>query len=131
MNKKTELQEKIIETVETIVDYKIRNFTTPSNTIGVVREEPNGFDCLVKINQDEITCLLPEHLQTWIQKGDVVLIQDLYGDGSRYTVTGKTGSVMESPQLVFTDEETGRNISGVDGIFDDEGRIDTTGTIQI
>lgn len=129
---KQELQGKIIETIETVVNYKIRNVSYPSNAVGVVKEEPEGFDCLVKINQDELTCLLPEHLQTWIQKGDVVLVQDLYGDGSRYTVTGKTGTTLGAPSLVFTDEETGKNISGVDGIFDTTTgeRLNTTGVIK-
>ena len=130
---KAEMQGKIIETIDSIVKHRINEYATPSNRIGVVIEEPEGFDCIVKSGIDTITCLLPEHLQTWIQKNDVVLIQDLYGDGSRYTITGKTGSTMETPQLVFSDQETGKNISGVDGIFDKETgeRLNTAGTILI
>lgn len=132
MSKET-LQGKLIETIDSIVNHRINEYATPSNNIGIVMEEPEGFTCDVKIGQDIIDCLLPEHLQTWIQKDDIVLIQDLYGDGSRYTVTGKTGSTMKTPQLVFSDQETNKNISGVDGIFDrDTGeRLNTAGTVLI
>lgn len=127
-----DLQGMIIETIESIVDHRMKGGTSPINKIGVVTEEPRGFECYVRIGVDIVECLLPEHLQTWIQNTDIVLVQDLYGDGSRLTVTGKTGSTMTSPSLVFTDEETGKNISGVDGIFDSETgeRLDTTGTVS-
>lgn len=130
---KADLQDKIIETIESIVNHRINEYSTPQNKIGVVVEEPDGFDCDVKIGLEVTTCLLPEHLQTWIQKGDVVLIQDLYGDGVRFTITGKTGSTMETPQLVFSDQESNKNISGVDGIFNEETgeRLNTAGTVLI
>ena len=131
--KTEELQGKIIETIETIVDHRMKNGSTPVNRTGVVVKEPKGFDCHVQIGLDVVVCLLPEHLQTWIQKDDVVLVQDLYGDGSRFTVSGKTGSTLTSPQLVFADQDTNKNISGVDGIFNDQTgeRLDTSGTISI
>ncbi|MBO1087232.1 hypothetical protein [Enterococcus mundtii] len=130
---KQELQGKIIETIDTIVSHKIKQSNTPLNSIGTVVSEPKGFDCEVRFGTDVIECLLPEHLQSWIQKDDVVLVQDLYGDGTRYTVTGKTGSIIETPSLVFADQDTKKNISGVDGIFNqDTGeRLNTAGTIII
>lgn len=129
---KTELQDRLLDTISTVVDMKMGNSGSPINKIGVVKEEPIGFDCIIEIGLDMIECVLPEHMQTWIQKGDVVLVQDLYGDSSKFVVIGKTGSVMTTPQLAFMDEETGKNISGVDGIFDEEGnRLNTAGTVII
>lgn len=97
-----------------------RNKST-SSKIGYVTDDPKGFSCKVSINGLEIECQLPEHLHSWIQKNDVVIIQDLYGDGSKKIVTGKTGSRNTDPSLVFYDEEIGRNVSGVDIVYDESG----------
>lgn len=104
-----------------------------SSKIGYVVKDPKGFSCKVSVNGLEIECQLPEHLHSWIQKDDVVIIQDLYGDGSKKIVTGKTGSRNTDPSLVFYDEETERNISGVDIVYDESGmnKIDGAyGTVE-
>lgn len=126
----TEVQKKIIEAVEKIVDKKVSTTNSVNNKIGVVSMEPNGYDCFVKMDDVEYQCVLPEHLQTWIQKGDIVIVQDLYGNGQKYTVTGKTGSTMQSPSLVFSTAD-GKNISGRDGIFNNNEKLDTAGTVSI
>ena len=76
---------------------------------------------------------MPEHLHSWIQKDDIVVIQDLYGDGSKKVVTGKTGSRNTSPSLVFYDDETNMNISGVEVVYDEKGNVgmDTFGTVEV
>ena len=125
-----EVQKKFIETIEKVVDIKMSGSNPIKNKIGVVSSEPNGYDCFVRIDETDYKCLLPEHLQTWIQKDDIVMIQDVYGNGQRYSVVGKTGSIMESPSLVFT-EPGGKNISGRDGIFINEEKLDTAGTVSI
>lgn len=121
-------QKQIVDAIEQVVDLKLAKQKTTSSRIGIVKEDPVGFEAKVSIGEDVYDCTLPEHLHTWIQKGDVVIVQDLYADGSRLMITGKTGSTMETPSLVFFEGE--HAISGVDVVIDGNGeKIDTAGTI--
>lgn len=129
--KKSEMQDRLIDTMTDIVDYKISQLDFVNNKIGYVKSEPIGYKCIVSINDNDIECLLTEHLQTWIQKDDIVLVQDIYGTGDKLVVIGKTGSMMKSPSLVFYDEKIKKNIGGRDGVFQDDIKLDTAGTIVI
>lgn len=125
----SDAQDNLIKAIETVVDIKLNAYKNPSNTVGIVVSEPSGFECIVEINKEQINCLLPEHLQTWVQKDDIVSVQDLYGNGQRLMVIGKTGKKGGDPSIVFSRDD--KNISGVDGAFTEEGRIGTTGTVVI
>ena len=129
--KTDEMQNKLIDAMSGIVDYKISMLDLVNNKIGYVKYEPVGYQCIVQINKDEVECLLTEHLQTWIQKNDIVLVQDIYGTGDRMVVIGKTGSMMKTPSLVFYDEKIKKNIGGRDGVFQGEEHLDTAGTVII
>lgn len=111
---------------------EVKNSKTTSSKIGYVVEDPSGFDCTVHIDGQDVSCTLTEHLHSWIQKDDVVIVQDLYGDGRNRIVTGKTGSRNTAPSIVFHDEGTGKNISGVDVIHDENGigKMDTYGIVE-
>lgn len=127
-----DMQKNIISAIQEITRAEIGKKSTTSSKIGYVVDDPSGFDCKVSIGGQVVSCQLPEHLHSWVQKDDVVIIQDLYGDGSRKVVTGKTGSRNTEPSLVFHDEESGRNISGVDVVHDESGigKLDTYGTVE-
>ena len=126
-----DLQRDIVNAIKIVVNGELSKNTHTSSLIGIIKDEPIGFDCVVTINGQDMDCQLPEHLHTWIQKNDIVIVQDLYGNGSKKVVTGKTGSVNPSPSLVFHDEALGKNISGRDMVFDEQGnKMDTFGTIQ-
>lgn len=127
-----DIQQGIIKAMQDVAKAEIGKSQSTSSKIGIVVKEPRGFNCTVSINGQDIDCQLPEHLHSWIQKNDIVIIQDLYGDGSKKVVTGKTGSVNSDPSLVFFDEESGRNVSGVDIINDESGigRLDAYGTVE-
>lgn len=126
----SDLQKAIIEAIDKSVVHKMAKNRTTNSQIGVVVDDPVGYDVKVLIGRNELSCRLPEHLHTWIQKDDIVIVQDLYGNGSQRIITGKTGERNESPSLVFYDEDTDRNISGRDAIFDDEGnKLSTYGTV--
>ena len=124
-------QKGIVTAIEKVVDSKLYGLSTTNSLIGIVIEEPRGFDCKVSIRGQEFECTLPEHLHTWIQKDDVVIVQDLYGDGRSKIITGKTGTVHKQPSIVFFDKEKEKNISGRDGLFDESGnRVDALITVE-
>lgn len=113
----------LVDSVDQIVSARVSSITTTNSIIGVVSENPDGFNCKVKIKMDEVTCIIPEHLHSWIQKDDIVIIQDLYNDGQKRMITGKTGQLQSSPSLVFYDKDEDKNTSGVDGLFDKEDNL--------
>ncbi|KRL07940.1 hypothetical protein [Liquorilactobacillus hordei] len=124
----TEIQTNIIDSINTLVDSKLSATNTPQNKVGVVVQDPSGYNCIVKINGTEFTCTLPEHLHDWISKDDIVIVQDLYGNGLSLTIIGSSGSTRNNT-LVIHDEKLNRNISGVtkfeseDGVLSDEDII--------
>lgn len=126
-----ESQKNIISAIEKVVEKKIDTMPTTNSTIGIVKDEPKGFDCEVELMGEAYKCLLPEHLHTWIQKGDIVIIQDLYGDGRSKIITGKTGTIQKDPSIVFYDTDKKRNISGREGLFDsDNQRVESIVTVK-
>lgn len=124
-----EMQKILIDSIENVVQANIKKINTTNSTIGIVKEIPLGYDTVVEINEERFECLMPEHMHSWIQKGDIVIVQDLYNDGRKLVVTGKVGETQESPSLVFYDEEQERIISGVDGAFEGEDFLDTRESI--
>lgn len=112
---------ELINAIMTIVDGKLDSYSTTSSLTGVVTEDPVGFKCKVNINNEIYECTLAEHLHSWIQKDDVVIVQDLYNNKQRLMVTGKTGQLQSSPSLVFFNPKSERLESGVDGVFDSSG----------
>ena len=118
-----EMQKILIDSIENVVVANIKKINTTNSTIGIIKEVPLGYDAVVEINEERFECLLPENLHSWIQKGDIVIVQDLYNDGRKLVVTGKVGETQESPSLVFYDEDSEKIISGVDGAFDNDGNF--------
>ena len=123
-----DIQKKIVDSISVAVESELSNFNTTNSTIGVVKETPANFK--VEVKGEDIDCLLPEHLHSWIEKGDIVIIQDLYNNGQKRIVVGKTGQLSEDPALVFEDGSVGKLMSGVSGIFDETGaKIEANGTV--
>lgn len=116
-------QKQVIRAIETVVDSKLNSFNNTTSSFGIVTEDPVGFSATVKVGQNTYTCILPENLHSWIQKDDVVIVQDMFNDGQKKIVTGKTGqSRPADPALVFFNEETEMIESGVDGVFFGENK---------
>ncbi|HFI0463211.1 TPA: hypothetical protein ACGO1T_000555 [Streptococcus suis] len=116
-------QIKLVETIDMIVQDRVKNASTTMSTIGIVKTDPNNYSCTVTIKDQEVTCSVPEHLHSWIQKDDIVIIQDLYNDGQSKVIVGKTGQLEKNPSIVIYDESIGKDISGVDGVFEDDVKI--------
>ncbi|MBS4462280.1 hypothetical protein JXA27_06875 [Aerococcaceae bacterium zg-B36] len=111
-------QEKLIQAIDVVVKSRLNNYQTTNSMIGVLTEDPVGFDCKVRINNEIIECSVPEHLHSWVQKDDIVIVQDLYNDGRKKLITGKTGQLQAHPSIVFEDPNKKKLISGRDGIFE-------------
>lgn len=114
-------QQLLVHAIDTVVQNRLQDYSTTNSTIGVVVRDPNNYHCIVDIKGEQIECSVPEHLHSWIQEDDVVIVQDLYNDGRSRVIVGKTGQLQSNPSVVIYDEETGRDISGVDGVFNDKG----------
>lgn len=127
---KNEAQKLILDAINEVVNYKVAGIQTTSSTFGLVVDMPVGYEATVQIMGQNYECQLPEHLHSWIQKGDIVIVQDMLNDGQKRIITGKVGSKQESPSLVFEDTKSGRLVSGVEGIFDEGERMDVHLTVE-
>lgn len=121
-NKVNETQMAILNSINAIVDSKLSNLTTPSVKVGIVLQDPTGYQCVVKLNEAEITCTLPEHLHNWVAKDDIVYVQDAYGNGQQYIVIGSSGTT-KSGSMVIEDNDTGKFVSGVTKFEEPDGTL--------
>lgn len=116
-NTQYENQKILIDVIDKVVERKLSMYNNTTSTFGVLIEDPKEFVGKVKIVDDIYTCTIPEYLHTWLQKDDVVIVQDLFNDGRKKTIIGKTGKTRVSdPSLVFYRD--GHNRYGVDGVFE-------------
>lgn len=110
-------QRILIDVIDQIVNKKLDSYNNTTSMFGVLIEDPDAFEGKVKISDDIYTCTIPEYLHTWLQKDDVVIVQDLFNDGRKKTIIGKTGKTrVTDPSLVFYRD--GHNFAGTDGVFE-------------
>ena len=126
-----DMQDNVIKAIRTVVEAELRTLNATKSTIGVVVEDPKNYKAKVKINDDIYEAIVPEHAHHWIQKDDVVIIKDLYNDKKKLVIDGKTGHTSGEAQLVFSDSrDPNKYVSGVDGIFDEDGNLLNYATID-
>jgi len=114
----TTVQDSLLQAIDIMVSDSLKKATFTSSSVGKVTSVtlPN---CTVALTNNEITCILPEHLHDWVQKDDIVIVQDLYNDNTKKVVVGKTGSTRPVSFVMF-DEALGRGVSGVDDTEDSD-----------
>lgn len=112
-----DLQDSLLRTVNILVKQGISQTKYTSSNIGIVKSA-KGFDCVVDIQGNELSCVLMEHLQDWIQADDIVIVQDLYNDSSKKAVIGKIGTSRSTSFTIF-DTEKGKSVSGVEQLYDE------------
>lgn len=105
------VQDSLLEAINIIVSDSIKKTKYTSSSIGKVKSVALP-DCVVSLVNNDITCVLPEHLHDWIQKGDIVIVQDLYNDNTKKAVVGKVGATTTTA-FVMSNEAIGKNVSGV------------------
>lgn len=126
-----DMQDNVIKAIRTVVEAELRTLNATKSTIGVVVEGPKNYKAKVKINDDIYEAIVPEHAHHWIQKDDVVIIKDLYNDKKKLVIDGKTGHTSGESQLVFSDSrDPNKYVSGVDGVFDEDGNLLNYATID-
>lgn len=116
------VQKNLLQGIENVVDAKIQQMSKPEVFTGVVAEDPSGYKCIVRFNDTEKVCILPEHLHDWISKDDIVFVTDTRGNQSQLVVTGSSGSTRKKT-LVVKDEEKNKLIGGVTKFEDSDGNL--------
>lgn len=123
-----EKQNQILDAMTLIAREEAKKAKGPKVEVGVVVQDPTGYQCIVRIQNTEKTCILPEHLHAWISKDDIVLVTDTNGTGANLVVTGSTGSTRDQT-LVVNNERTQRleggvtKFEGADGTLSDESIV--------
>lgn len=118
------MQNNLIDAIKAIVSSEVNNARSTQSLTGTVVADPAGYKCIVNIMGTERECTLPEHLHDWIGKDDIVVVQDIYGNGSEYVVTGSNGSTRDHTLVISDDNrEKGRLISGVTKFESENGEL--------
>lgn len=112
------VQESLVEAIDILVDKRLNQTKYTSSNYGIVKSV-KGFDCSVEMQGDEVACILMEHLHDWIQKDDIVIVQDLYNDSVKKAVIGKVGSTRKTSFTIY-DTKKGGGVSGVEQVYDDK-----------
>lgn len=99
-------QKAFVDSVNTLIDKKIKSNNTTTSKIGIVQGIPSGFSVDVKVGENSYLCSIPEHLHTWIFEGDVVTIQDLYNNGQNRVIVSKQGSIYDDEVNLLYDSDT-------------------------
>lgn len=105
-NRSRDAQKAFVDSVNTLIDKKIKSNNTTTSKIGVVQGVPSGFSVDVKVGENSYLCSIPEHLHTWIFEGDVVTIQDLYNNGQNRVIVSKQGSIYDDEVNLLYDSNT-------------------------
>lgn len=99
-------QKAFVDSVNTLIDKKIKSNNTTTSKIGIVQGIPSGFSVDVKVGENSYLCSIPEHLHTWIFEGDIVTIQDLYNNGQNRVIVSKQGSIYDDEVNLLYDSDT-------------------------
>lgn len=84
-------EQLLVESIKTVVDHSISETTYTTSFVGIV-SEIKGLNAKVKIDNNVVNCYLLEHLSGQIDKGDVVVVQDLYNSGTHKYIFSKIGT---------------------------------------
>ena len=123
------IQDSLLQAIDIMVSDSIKKASYTSSSIGKVKSV-NLPDCVVRLPDNEITCVLPEHLHDWISVDDVVIVQDLYNNNVKKAVVGKVGS-SRPVSFVMYDEEVNRSVSGVESAVDENGNVDESIILEL
>lgn len=105
-NRSHDAQKAFVDSVNTLIDKKIKSNNTTTSKVGIVQGVPSGFSVDVKVGENSYLCSIPEHLHTWIFEGDVVTIQDLYNNGQNRVIISKQGSIYDDEVNLLYDSNT-------------------------
>lgn len=112
-----DLQESLVEAINILVKESLNQTKYTASNVGIVKSA-KGFDCVVEIQGDELTCVLMEHLHDWVHTDDIVIVQDLYNDNTKKAVIGKVGTSRNTSFTTF-DTVKQKSISGVEQLYDE------------
>lgn len=84
-------EQSLVEGIETIVKKVVSDTPYTTSYVGKV-VSLKGLDCQVEVNGVSISCYLLEHLSGQVMVGDIVVVQDLFNNGSNKYVLSKIGS---------------------------------------
>lgn len=110
------LQNSLIDAINIIVKENINQTKYTSSNVGLVKSV-KGFDCIVEMQDSEVSCTLMEHLHDWVDVDDIVIVQDLYNNNIKRAVIGKVGTSRPVSLTIF-DDNKGKSVSGVEHLYD-------------
>lgn len=112
------VQNSLISTIQTVAGEQIRNINFTKSFTGIVKKI-DGLSCVVEIFGSDSDCIIPHNLLPFIDKDDIVIIQDIANNGIKRIVQGVISSLHKDMFHIYDPIEN-RIVSSVMRLWDEE-----------
>lgn len=113
-----DFQESIIESIRTIAGEKLKNVNFTKSYTGIVRSV-DGLNCIVEIFGSDSECIIPQNLSSFVEKDDIVIIQDIANNRFKRIVQGVISSLNKDMFHIYDPIED-KIISSIMQLWDEE-----------
>jgi hypothetical protein len=113
-----ELQSGLIKTIQLIAQERIKNVNFTKSYTGIVISM-DGNKAMVEIFGNAYECIIPNNLSNYIEKDDIVVIQDISNNKVKRVVQGVISSLNKFMFHIYDPVED-KIVSSVLQLWDDE-----------
>lgn len=112
-----EIQNSIIEAVQTVAGERIRNVNFTKSYTGVVRSI-SGLEAIVEVLGSDSECIIPHNLASFVGQGDIVIVQDIINGNIQKIIQGVISSINKNMFHIYDSVED-RVVSSVEQLWDE------------
>jgi hypothetical protein len=113
-----DIQNSLIESIKIIAGEKLSNVNFTKSFTGVVKEV-NGLLCTVEILGSNSECIIPHNLASFINKDDIVVVQDISNTNGQKIVQGVISSINPDIFHIYDPVED-KIVSSAEQLWDEE-----------
>lgn len=115
-----EIQNSILEAVKILATEKLKSINFTKSYTGIVKSiDFDKLTCVVEALGSEGECTIPHNLANFIDKDDIVIIQDINNDNKQKIVQGVVASTNTEMFHIY-DPSTDTIVSSVMDLWDEE-----------
>jgi hypothetical protein len=115
-----DIQNSIIEAIQIVAGERLRNVNFTKSYTGIIKsidfENNKG---IVEIYESEYECIIPHNLTSFVDKDDIVIVQDIDNNRFKYVVQGVISSTNKDMFHIYDTIED-KIISSVLQLWDEE-----------
>lgn len=113
-----ELQNSLIETIKIVAGERLKNVNFTKSYTGLVKEMYDNV-AVVEIFESDYECMIPHNLSSYIEKNDIVIVQDISNNRFKKIVLGVISSLNKDMFHIY-DTTTDTIVSSVLQLWDED-----------